>query len=130
MPHSCSCQMNRLPIVTLPLEDAPEALHKPVINAFSHPGHSTASSRQKPACRGTLGWCTGTLCRCETGDEHPGWRQGYAIYSLRNIILIYNLLKFQSILGKRFVLFCRFLLVRFRSPSSIKLCSELFSFRF
>ena len=27
-------------IVPLPLEDAPEALHRPVVNTFAHPGHT------------------------------------------------------------------------------------------
>ena len=27
-------------IIALPLEDAPEALHRPVVNTFAHPGHT------------------------------------------------------------------------------------------
>ena len=42
-------------IIALPLEDAPEALHRPVVNTFAHPGH--------------------TLCHPGCGQlvvEHPG----------------------------------------------------------
>lgn len=30
--------------VALPLEDTPEALHRPVINALSHPGHTLCNA--------------------------------------------------------------------------------------
>ena len=61
-------------VIAFPFQDAPEALHRAVINAMRHAGHTLRhSSLHKLVVEGTVGGCTGTLCHYGTEDARPDW---------------------------------------------------------
>ena len=59
-------------IIAFPLQNAPEALHRAVVNAMRHTGHTLRHSRlHELVVESAGGWYIGILCHYGTEDARP-----------------------------------------------------------
>ena len=59
-------------VIAFPFQDAPEALHRTVINTMRHTGHTLRHSRlHELVVESAGGWYIGILCHYGTEDARP-----------------------------------------------------------